>query len=119
MKKQIAALIVVGVVSFSGLALAADATPAAPVAAPAPAAPVAAPMEKHMDMKATEMKAVEATLVKVDGEFYILKGKDGKEFKGHFNDKTKKVGSIKPGSMVVVSIDDKGHTTEIKEHKAH
>lgn len=119
MKKQIAALIVVGVVSFSGLALAADATPAAPAAAPA-----AAPMEKHMDMKAmdmnaTEMKAVEATLVKVDGEFYILKGKDGKEFKGHFNDKTKKVGSIKPGSTVVVSIDDKGHTTEIKEHKAH
>lgn len=117
MKKQIAALIAVGVVSFSGLALAADATPAAP-AAPA-AAPAAAPMEKHMDMKATEMKGVEATLVKVDGEFYILKDKDGKEFKGHFNDKTKKVGSIKPGSMVVVSIDDKGHTTEIKEHKAH
>ena len=117
MKKKIAALIAVGVVSFSGLALAADATPAAP-AAPA-AAPAAAPMEKHMDMKATEMKAVEATLVKVDGEFYILKDKDGKEFKGHFNDKTKKVGSIKPGSMVVVSIDDKGHTTEIKEHKAH
>ncbi len=114
MKKKIAALIAVGVVSFSGLVLAADATPAAPAAAPA-----AAPMEKHMDMKATEMKAVEATLVKIDGEFYILKDKDGKEFKGHFNDKTKKVGSIKPGSTVVVSIDDKGHTTEIKEHKAH
>ena len=118
MKKQIAALIAVGVVSFSGLALAADATPAAPAAAPA-TAPAADPMEKHMEMKATEMKGVEATLVKVDGEFYILKGKDGKEFKGHFNDKTKKVGSIKPGSMVVVSIDDKGHTTEIKEHKSH
>ncbi len=111
MKKQIAALIAVGVVSFSGLALAADATPAAPAApAAAPAAPaaVAAP---------AAAKGVEATLVKVDGEFYILKDKDGKEFKGHFNDKTKKVGSIKPGSMVVVSIDDKGHTTEIKEHK--
>ncbi|MBI3774197.1 MAG: hypothetical protein HY273_01350 [Gammaproteobacteria bacterium] len=65
------------------------------------------------------MKGVEATLVKIEGEFYMLKDKDGKEFKGHFNDKTKKVGSIKAGSMVVISIDDKGHTTEIKEHKAH
>ncbi len=89
MKKQIAALIAVGMMSFSGLTLAADA------------------------------KGVEATLVKIDGEFYMLKDKAGKEFKGHFNDKTKKVGDIKAGSMVVISIDDKGHTTEIKEHKAH
>lgn len=104
MKKQIAALITVGVVSFSGLALAADAMPAAPAAAPAAAAPAAA-------------KGVEATLVKIEGEFYMLKGKDGKEFKGHFNDKTKKVGDIKAGAMVLISVDDKGHTTEIKEHK--
>lgn len=103
MKKQIAALIAVGMMSVSGLALAAD---------PAPAA-------KPMEMKAMEIKGVEATLVKVEGEFYMLKDSTGKEFKGHFNDKTKKVGSIKPGAMVVISIDDKGHTTEIKEHKAH
>ena len=110
MKKQIAALIAVGVVSFSSLALAADATPAAPPAAAPATAPAAAP---------AAMKGVEATLVKIDGEFYILKDKAGKEFKGHFNDKTKKVGTIKAGSMVVVSIDDTGHTTEIKEHKSH
>lgn len=93
MKKQIAALIAAGMVSFSGLTLA---------AAPAPAA-----------------KPVEATLVKVEGEYYMLKDKAGKEFKGHFNDKTKKVGDIKAGKMVEISIDDKGHTTEIKEHMAH
>jgi len=93
MKKQIAALIAAGMVSFSGLTLAAD---------PAPAA-----------------KSVEATLVKVEGEYYMLKDKAGKEFKGHFNDKTKKVGDIKAGKMVDISIDDKGHTTEIKEHMAH
>ena len=93
MKKQIAVLIAAGMVSFSGLTLAAD---------PAPAA-----------------KSVEATLVKVEGEYYMLKDKAGKEFKGHFNDKTKKVGDIKAGKMVDISIDDKGHTTEIKEHMAH
>ena len=114
MKKQIAALIAVGVVSFSSLALAADATPAA---AP-PATPVTAPAADHAAAP-TAMKNVEATLVKIDGEFYMLKDKTGKEFKGHFNDKTKKVGNIKAGSMVVVSIDDTGHTTEIKEHKSH
>jgi len=113
MKKQLAALVAVGVMSFSGLVLAAD---AAPAAAPAAAAPAAKPM---MDMKAMDSKGVEATLVKIEGEFYMLKGKDGKEFKGHFNDKTKKTGEIKAGSMVVISIDDKGHTTDIKEHKAH
>lgn len=86
MKKQIAALIAAGMVSFSGLTLAAP---------------------------------VEATLVKVEGEFYILKDKAGKEFKGHFNDKTKKVGDIKAGKMVEISIDATGHTTEIKEHMAH
>jgi hypothetical protein len=78
----------------------------------ATAAPAAAQAEP-MDMKAMESKGVEATLVKIEGEFYMLKGKNGKEFKGHFDDKTKKVGKLKAGSIVVISIDDKGHTTEI------
>ena len=95
MKKQIAAaLLAMGVMSFSAAVLAADAAPAAMAA-----------------------KGVEGTVSKIEGEFYFVKDKAGKEVKGHFNDKTKKTGDIKVGSMVEIYIDDKGHTTEIKEHK--
>lgn len=84
MKKQIAAaLLAMGVLSFSAAVLA-------------------------------DGKGVEGTMTKIEGEFYYVKDKAGKEVKGHFNDKTKKVGDIKVGSMVEIYIDDKGHTTEIK-----
>lgn len=84
MKKQIAAaMLAMGVLSFSAAALA-------------------------------DGKGVEGTLTKVEGEFYFVKAKDGKEVKGHFNASTKKTGDIKPGGMVEIYVDDKGHTTEIK-----
>lgn len=87
MKKQIAAaLLAMGVLSFSAAALA-------------------------------DGKGIEGTLTKVEGEFYFVKDKAGKEVKGHFNASTKKVGDIKVGASVEIYIDDKGHTTEIKEHK--
>lgn len=102
MKKQIAAaLLAMGVMSFSAVTLAADAAPAAAPAAPAAAA----------------AKGIEGTLTKIEGEYYFVKDKAGKEVKGHFNASTKKVGDIKAGAMVEIYIDDKGHTTEIKEHK--
>lgn len=62
-------------------------------------------------------KGIEGTVTKIEGEFYFVKDKAGKEVKGHFNASTKKTGDIKVGSMVEIYIDDKGHTTEIKEHK--
>ncbi len=68
-------------------------------------------------MAQADGKGIEGTVTKIEGEYYYVKDKDGKEVKGHFNDKTKKVGDIKVGAMVEIYIDAKGHTTEIKEHK--
>ncbi len=52
-------------------------------------------------------------LVKIDGTFYVVKDKDGKEHRFHFDESTKKEGEIKAGAQVQV-IDDNGHTKFIK-----
>lgn len=81
------------------------------------AAVVALSMMSVSGLALSDGKGIEGTLTKIEGEFYYVKDKSGKEVKGHFNDKTKKVGDIKVGSMVEIYVDDKGHTTEIKEQK--
>lgn len=87
MKKQmIAAALAIGVLSFTGVAVA-------------------------------DAGGVEGTLTKIEGEHYYVKAKDGKEVKGHFNDKTVKKGDIKVGAMVEIYVDANGHTTKIEEHK--
>ena len=52
-------------------------------------------------------------LTKIDGSFYVVKDKDGKEHKIHFNDSTKKTGDVKAGSHVEVD-DANGHANSIK-----
>jgi len=56
---------------------------------------------------------VSGDLVKIDGSFYVVKSKDGKEHRIHFNDSTQKSGDIKPGAMVDVD-NDNGHAKSIK-----
>lgn len=52
-------------------------------------------------------------LTKIDGSFYVVKDKDGKEHRIHFNDSTKKMGDIKAGAQVEVD-DANGHANSIK-----
>ncbi len=52
-------------------------------------------------------------LTKIDGSFYVIKDKDGKEHKIHFNDTTQKTGDIKAGAHVEVD-DANGHANSIK-----
>lgn len=56
---------------------------------------------------------VSGELVKIDGSFYVVKDKDGKEHRIHFNDSTMKTGDVKAGAQVNVD-DDKGHAKSIK-----
>jgi hypothetical protein len=56
---------------------------------------------------------VSGELTKIDGPFYVVKDKDGKEHRIHFNDSTMKTGDIKPGAQVEVD-DDNGHANSIK-----
>jgi hypothetical protein len=59
---------------------------------------------------------VSGELVKIDGPFYVVKDKDGKEHRIHFNDMTQKSGDIKPGDHVEVD-NDNGHANSIKAMK--
>jgi len=52
-------------------------------------------------------------LTKIDGSFYVVKDKDGKEHKIHFNDSTKKTGDVKAGAQVEVD-EANGHANSIK-----
>jgi hypothetical protein len=56
---------------------------------------------------------VSGELTKVDGAFYLVKDKDGKEHKIHFNDTTKKTGDVKAGAQVEVD-EANGHANSIK-----
>lgn len=56
---------------------------------------------------------ISGDLVKIDGSFYVVQDKDGKEHRVHFNDTTKKEGDIKAGAKV--EVDEKGgHAASIK-----
>ncbi len=62
---------------------------------------------------------VEGTVEKIEGNTYIVKTSDGKEVKAMVDKKTAKKGDIKEGTMVVVTVDAKGHASKIEEHAAH
>lgn len=56
---------------------------------------------------------VSGDLVKIDGSFYVVKDKDGKEHRVHFNETTKKEGDVKAGAKVEVD-NQGGHAASIK-----
>jgi hypothetical protein len=56
---------------------------------------------------------VSGELTKIDGSFYVVKDKDGKEHKIHFDNTTKKTGDVKAGAQVELD-EANGHATSIK-----
>lgn len=94
-------ILVLGITFTAGAALAAD------------------PMkekEAKPSMKERIMEsAVKGTLMKIDGEYYMIKDTDGKEHKVHV-DKSTKLDTVKEGDMVKAYVTDKGHVTTLKRH---
>ena len=60
---------------------------------------------------------IKGTLVKIDGSYYVVKDASGKEYRGHFNDTTKKEGDVKEGAMVEINLTKGGHVTKIEVMK--
>jgi hypothetical protein len=56
---------------------------------------------------------VTGELTKIDGSFYVVKDKDGKEHRIHFDNSTQKTGDVKAGANVEVD-DANGHAKSIK-----
>jgi hypothetical protein len=57
--------------------------------------------------------AVKGTLMKIDGEYYVIKDNDGKQHRLHV-DKSTKLDKVMEGDMVKAYITDKGHVTTLQ-----
>jgi hypothetical protein len=66
------------------------------------------------DMVESPTLTVNGDLLKVDGEFYVVKDITGKEFRLHVDKTTKLDGAIKVGDKVEAQATEKNHAVSIK-----
>ena len=59
---------------------------------------------------------LKGTLLKIDGDFYVIKDQSGQEHRAHVDNTTKKKGNIKEGANVELHVKN-GHVTKIEEKK--
>ena len=60
--------------------------------------------------------AVKGTLMKIDGEYYVIKDNDGKQVRVHV-DKSTKLDKVVEGDMVKAYVTDQGHATTLQRHE--
>lgn len=99
MKTRMFSLLMVGLLSMGGMAYAAD-----PMAEKE-----ATPTIKERLTKDT----IKGTLMKIEGEYYVIKDNDGVQHKIHV-DKSTKLDKVVPGDLVKAYVTDKGHTTTLQ-----
>lgn len=56
---------------------------------------------------------IKGTLMKIDGEYYVIKDNDGVQHKIHV-DKSTKLDKVMTGDMVKAYVTDQGHTTTLQ-----
>ena len=56
---------------------------------------------------------IKGTLMKIEGEYYVIKDNDGVQHKIHV-DKSTKLDKVVAGDMVKAYVTDKGHTTTLQ-----
>ena len=66
------------------------------------------------DMAAPSTQTVKGDLLKIDGEFYVVKDMAGKEIRLHVDKTTALDGAIKVGDKVEAQATDKNHAASIK-----
>ena len=70
--------------------------------------------EAKPSMKERVMEdAVKGTLMKIDGEYYVVKDNDGKQHRLHV-DKSTKLDKVVEGDMVKAFVTDQGHVTTLQ-----
>ena len=74
----------------------------------------AEPMAAPGDMSAPGSQAIKGDLLKIDGEFYVVKDMSGKETRLHVDKTTKLEGAIKAGDKVEAQATEKNHAVSIK-----
>jgi hypothetical protein len=74
----------------------------------------AEPMAASGEMSAPGSKAIQGDLLKIDGEFYVVKDASGKEVRLHVDKTSKLEGSFKAGDKIEAQASEKGHALSIK-----
>ena len=66
------------------------------------------------DTAAPSTQTLQGDLLKIDGEFYVVKDMSGKETRLHVDKTTKLEGTIKAGDKVEAQATEKNHAVSIK-----
>ena len=62
-------------------------------------------------------QTVKGDLLKIDGEFYVVKEMSGKEIRLHVDKTSQLDGTFKAGDKIEAQATDKGHASSIKQAK--
>ncbi len=62
-------------------------------------------------------QTIQGDLLKIEGEFYVVKDAAGKEVRLHVDKSTKLEGALKAGDKIEAQATDKGHAVSIKPAK--
>jgi hypothetical protein len=69
------------------------------------------------DMAAPSSQTVKGDLLKIDGEYYVVKDTAGKEVRLHVDKTSQLDGTFKAGDKIEAQATDKGHASSIKQAK--
>jgi len=67
------------------------------------------------DMAEPSTQTVKGDLLKIDGEFYVVKDTAGKEVRLHVDKTSQLEGTFKAGDKIEAQATDKGHASSIKQ----
>jgi uncharacterized protein YdeI (BOF family) len=69
------------------------------------------------DMAEPNTQTIKGDLLKIDGEFYVVKDMTGKEIRLHVDKTSQLDGTFKAGDKIEAQATDKGHASSIKQAK--
>lgn len=67
------------------------------------------------DMAEPNTQTIKGDLLKIDGEFYVVKDMTGKEIRLHVDKTSQLDGTFKAGDKIEAQATDKGHASSIKQ----
>ena len=74
-----------------------------------------APISHENNLVAAGPTTLEGTLMKVEGDFYVIMDSAGKERRVHVDRSTAMIGKIQPGSKVKAEVTSDGHASALKK----
>jgi hypothetical protein len=80
----------------------------------APLTYAAEPLATPGEMAAPGSQAIKGDLLRIDGEFYVVKDTSGKEVRLHVDGTSKLEGTFKAGDKIEAQASDKGHALSIR-----